>query len=194
MARKKEMFVRDEDTTKTPTIYMALDLGRRCWTVGVLLPGDRDARLFQIAGGDREALLQLIRRQRQTQGDPNVRVVSCYEAGRDGFWLHRWLRDQDVDNRVLDPTLDCRRPDLAASGGARTRHAPLRSNSPRVRSDRLASGAGAGSAATALPDRPLRSEKVGHPDPPAATHPLSNNGGQDRAPCRSSASSWCLRL
>ena len=103
MARKKEMFVRDEDTTKTPTIYMALDLGRRCWTVGVLLPGDRDARLFQIAGGDREALLQLILRQRQTQGDPNVRVVSCYEAGRDGFWLHRWLRDQDVDNRVLDP-------------------------------------------------------------------------------------------
>ena len=103
MARKKEMFVRDEDTTKAPTIYMALDLGRRCWTVGVLLPGDRDARLFQIAGGDREALSELIRRQRQTQGDPGVRVVSCYEAGRDGFWLHRWLRSQDVDNRVLDP-------------------------------------------------------------------------------------------
>ena len=35
-------------------------------------------------------------------GDPGVRVVSCYEAGRDGFWLHRWLRDQDIDNRVLD--------------------------------------------------------------------------------------------
>ena len=95
--------VRDEDTTKTPTIYMALDLGRRCWTVGVLLPGDRDARLFQIAGGDREALSELIRRQRQKLGDPGVRVVSCYEAGRDGFWLHRWLRDQGIDNRVLDP-------------------------------------------------------------------------------------------
>jgi transposase len=103
MARRKEMLVRDEDTTKTPTIYMALDLGRRCWTVGVLLPGDRDARLFQIAGGDREALLQLIRRQRQVLSDPSVRVVSCYEAGRDGFWLHRWLRGQDIDNRVLDP-------------------------------------------------------------------------------------------
>ena len=103
MARRKEMLVRDEDTTKTPTIYMALDLGRRCWTVGVLLPGDRDARLFQIAGGDREALSQLIRRQRQVLNDPSVRVVSCYEAGRDGFWLHRWLRTQDIDNRVLDP-------------------------------------------------------------------------------------------
>lgn len=103
MARRKEMAVREEDATKTPTIYMALDLGRRRWTVGVLLPGDRDARLFQIVGGDREALSELIRRQRQVVGDPGVRVVSCYEAGRDGFWLHRWLRDRDIDNRVLDP-------------------------------------------------------------------------------------------
>ena len=103
MARRKEMAVREEDATKTPTIYMALDLGRRRWTVGVLLPGDRDARLFQITGGDREALSELIRRQRQVVGDPGVRVVSCYEAGRDGFWLHRWLRDRDIDNRVLDP-------------------------------------------------------------------------------------------
>jgi len=69
----------------------------------MLLPGDRDARLFQIAGGDREALSELIRRQRQMVGDPGARVVSCYEAGRDGFWLHRWLADRGVDNRVLDP-------------------------------------------------------------------------------------------
>lgn len=103
MARRKQMTVRGEDTATVPTIYVALDLGRRRWTVGVLLPGDRDARLFQIAGGDREALLALIERQRQTIGTPDVRVASCYEAGRDGFWLHRWLRDHGIDNRVLDP-------------------------------------------------------------------------------------------
>jgi transposase len=97
------MVVREEDTTKAPTIYMALDLGRRRWTVGVLLPGDREARLFQIAGGDREGLSMLIQRQRQVVGDPSLRLVSCYEAGRDGFWLHRWLRDEGIDNRVLDP-------------------------------------------------------------------------------------------
>ena len=84
MARRREMAVREDDTTKTPTIYMALDLGRRRWTVGVLLPGDRDARLFQIAGGDREALSELIRRWRQTLGDPGVRVVSCFEVGVTG--------------------------------------------------------------------------------------------------------------
>src|ERR1700747_2315747 len=90
MAPRREMAVREEDTTKTPTIYMALDLGHRRWTVGVLLPGDRDARLFQVAGGDREALSELIRRRRQLVGDPGVRVVSCYEGGREGLWLYRW--------------------------------------------------------------------------------------------------------
>ena len=103
MARRKELTVREEDIAKTPTIYVALDLGRRRWTVGVLLPGDRDARLFQIAAGDRKALLELVQRQRKMIGNPDVRVVSCYEAGRDGFWLHRWLRDQGIENRVLDP-------------------------------------------------------------------------------------------
>jgi transposase len=103
MARRKELTVREEDIAKTPTIYVALDLGRRRWTVGVLLPGDRDARLFQIAAGDRKALLELVQRQRKMIGNPDVRVASCYEAGRDGFWLHRWLRDQGIENRVLDP-------------------------------------------------------------------------------------------
>lgn len=103
MARRRDMVLREADTTKVPTIYMALDLGRRRWTVGLLLPGDRDARLFQIAGGDREGLSRLIRHRREMIGVPGVRVVSCYEAGRDGFWLHRWLREQGIDNRVLDP-------------------------------------------------------------------------------------------
>jgi transposase len=31
-----------------------------------------------------------------------VVVRSCYEAGRDGFWLHRWLREQGIDNIVVD--------------------------------------------------------------------------------------------
>lgn len=103
MAGRKELAVREEDNSKVPTIYMALDLGRRRWTVGIVLPGDRHARLFQIVAGDREALSVLIQRQREAISNPSVRVVSCYEAGRDGFWLHRWLRDQCIENRVLDP-------------------------------------------------------------------------------------------
>ena len=103
MARKHEMTVRYDDSTGTSTIYMALDLGRNRWTVGFLLPGDRDARLHQIAGGDREALIDLIARQRRKLGKTDARIVSCYEAGRDAFWLDRWLKGQGVDNRIIDP-------------------------------------------------------------------------------------------
>lgn len=39
MAQRNEITIREEDTSKVPTIYIALDLGRRCWTVGMLLPG-----------------------------------------------------------------------------------------------------------------------------------------------------------
>jgi transposase len=103
MARRKEMTVRCEDTTETSTNHMALDLGRRNWTVGFVLPGDREARLYQIAGGDREARLELIGRHRSKLGEGAVRIVSCYEAGRDGFWLDRWLKEHGVDNRIVDP-------------------------------------------------------------------------------------------
>lgn len=103
MARKKEMTVRYEAITEAPRIYMALDLGRRWWTVGFLLPGDRDARLMSVAGGDTAGLLELISRQRAKAGDAALPVVSCYEAGRDGFWLDRWLRAQGIANRILDP-------------------------------------------------------------------------------------------
>jgi len=51
MARRNEVTVGCEDTMGTRTIHMALDLGRRCWTVGFVLAGDRDAGLYQIAGG-----------------------------------------------------------------------------------------------------------------------------------------------
>jgi len=71
--------------------------------VGFVLPGDREARLHRISGGDREALQVLIARQRAKLGAGPVRVVSCYEAGRDGFWLDRWLKAHGVDNRIVDP-------------------------------------------------------------------------------------------
>ncbi len=104
MARRKEMTVGYEDITGTPTIYMALDLGRRRWIVGFLLPGDRQPRLHQINGGDVAELRKRIEHQRAQLDDPQARVVSCYEAGRDGFWLDRWLKAEGVENRVLDPS------------------------------------------------------------------------------------------
>lgn len=60
-------------------------------------------RLRNIAAQDRAAVLREIVLAKKRFGLPeDARVVSCYEAGRDGFWLHRWLVTVGVDNRIID--------------------------------------------------------------------------------------------
>jgi transposase len=89
------------------TLYMAFELSKSKWLVGTVISGESKMSRHQVAGGDTAAVLQLISKKRagaeKKLGRP-VRVVSCYEAGYDGFWLDRWLADQGVDNRVLDPS------------------------------------------------------------------------------------------
>ena len=50
-----------------------------------------------------QMLQQEVTRAKQRFGLPkDARVMSCYEAGRDGFWLHRYLVAHDVENLVID--------------------------------------------------------------------------------------------
>jgi transposase len=56
-----------------------------------------------IPSEDVEGLQQEIARAKQRFGLPeDARVVSCYESGRDGFWLHRYLVAHGVENPVID--------------------------------------------------------------------------------------------
>jgi transposase len=88
------------------TIYLALELSRASWVVAVHSPLADKISLHRLAGGDSSGLLALIARLRarleRAHGRP-VTVVSCYEAGYDGFWLHRLLAAHGVRNHVLDP-------------------------------------------------------------------------------------------
>lgn len=88
------------------TIYLALELSRASWVVAVHSPLADKISLHRLAGGDSSGLLALIARLRarleRALGRP-VAVVSCYEAGYDGFWLHRLLEGHGVRNHVLDP-------------------------------------------------------------------------------------------
>ena len=80
------------------TVYLAFELSKAKWQLGVILPGSQKLRRFMIEGGDLAALtahLATWRAKAAATGKP-VRVVSCYEAGYDGHWLHRWLTDQGV--------------------------------------------------------------------------------------------------
>jgi transposase len=56
-----------------------------------------------VAAGDKAAVLQCIGKAKERAGlGSQTRVHSCYEAGRDGWWLHRWLKEQGIDNLVVD--------------------------------------------------------------------------------------------
>jgi transposase len=87
------------------TLFVAFELGKKEWKLGLAVAGGRLSR-YTLEGGDAEGALRLIAKARaklERQLDRPVRVVSCYEAGYDGFWLHRWLVAHGIDNQVLDP-------------------------------------------------------------------------------------------
>jgi len=90
---------------KHDTMFVAFELGKAKWELGIVMPGGGKLSQYVVAGGDAKAALQLIskaRQKAQRRAGGGVRVVSCYEAGYDGFWLHRWLADQGIENLVLD--------------------------------------------------------------------------------------------
>ena len=100
------------DRTDTPavvehvTVYLVFELSKSKWMLGVMLPGSEKLSRYTIAGGDLVALtarLCDIRTKAAAHGRP-VRILSCYEAGFDGHWLHRWLTGQGVVNHEIDPS------------------------------------------------------------------------------------------
>jgi transposase len=84
-------------------LYLALELGWSDWKLGFTTGLGQKPRLRTMPAGDLVRLVEEIRHAKQRFGAPAaVPVVSCYEAGRDGFWLHRFLVAQGVENRVVD--------------------------------------------------------------------------------------------
>jgi len=80
--------------TASATLFVALELSRSTWLVALHAPLTNKVSQHRLDGGDAAGLLALITRKRsqaeEKLGRP-VRVVCCFEAGYDGFWLHRWL-------------------------------------------------------------------------------------------------------
>ena len=91
--------------TASATLFVALELSRSTWLVALHSPLTNKVSQHRLDGGDTDGLLALIARKRgqaeEKLGQP-VRVVCCFEAGYDGFWLHRWLCARGIENRVLD--------------------------------------------------------------------------------------------
>jgi transposase len=91
------------DSKPAEVLYMAFELGRKKWKLGFTAGLGQKARQRSVRGGDMAAVLAEIERARHRFGVSGAgRVVSCYEAGPDGFWLHRYLLTHGIENVVVD--------------------------------------------------------------------------------------------
>jgi transposase len=89
------------------TIFVAIELSQRSWLITMHCPDKDKISRHKLESGDHAELLALIDRVRERAaaalgGVPAV--ASCYEAGYDGFWLHRRLLAAGITNYVLDPS------------------------------------------------------------------------------------------
>ena len=83
------------------TLYLAMELSNREWKLAF---GDgRQERQVTIPARDQARLRQAIAQAKAKLGLPaDAPIYSCYEAGRDGFWIHRLLEKIGVVNLVVD--------------------------------------------------------------------------------------------
>ena len=92
--------------TEFASVFVALELSRSKWLVGVGTPQKWTVGRHQVEGGDLDGLLALLSRlgagEEKRSGLP-VKVHVCFEAGRDGHWLHRALTTAGYDVYEIDP-------------------------------------------------------------------------------------------
>ena len=95
---------RPEEYTSDPVMFMALELSAAKWKVGTTVGLGQKPREQTVEAGDLEGLTEELAKAKERFDLPSdVRVVSCFEAGRDGFWIHRWLEAQGIESVVIDP-------------------------------------------------------------------------------------------
>ena len=93
----------EECKGKPEVLHLSFELSQKEWKLAFGVERSQKPRIRTVAAGDLKAVQQEIVAARQRfKLAEDARVVSCYEAGRDGFWLHRFLLSIGVDNVVVD--------------------------------------------------------------------------------------------
>jgi transposase len=91
-----------KDTASQGELFVSFELADKKWKLS-LSDGRRGPSRYTVDAGDTVAVLECLTKARTRCGlSAQCKVHSCYEAGRDGWWLHRWLVVQGVDNIVVD--------------------------------------------------------------------------------------------
>jgi transposase len=99
--KKTQETLRKDVSTKTAVLHVAFELSNSKWKLG--FSDGNKMRFKSIDARNLEQLGEEIEKAKHRfRLDDDVRIVSCYEAGRDGFWLDRYLLSQEVENVVVD--------------------------------------------------------------------------------------------
>src|SRR5499433_4058798 len=88
------------------TLIAVIEMSRSSWLVAGIVPGVERQPLKKLAV-DESVLLKLLHRwgeEAEKAGYMIKRIAVAFEAGRDGFWLARWLRARDIEVYVIHPT------------------------------------------------------------------------------------------
>jgi transposase len=86
-----------------PVLYVGFELSNGQWKMASTTARGQQARLVTVRARDTDAVLREIARAKARFGLPEgAAVFSCYEAGRDGFWLHRFLHEEGINNVIVD--------------------------------------------------------------------------------------------
>lgn len=100
---QKTQATRNENTTESKKLYMAFELADREWKL-FFTDGNKERQRSVKAGNIKKVMEEIDLAKERLRLEEDVEVVSCYEAGRDGFWLHRYLIGEGIENVVFDPS------------------------------------------------------------------------------------------
>lgn len=92
---------KEDNTAKTNVLYMALELSESKWRIA-FSHGSKNRQIVIQAGKLIELSQAIQKAKEKLHVLPDAPVISCYEAGRDGFWLHRYLIENKITNYVVD--------------------------------------------------------------------------------------------
>ena len=93
----------EHGNTPAGTLFMSFELSEKTWKLGFSTGPGQKPRERNVTARHQERVLDEIAQAKRRFGLPETApVVSCYEAGREGFWLHRFLEAHGITNHVVD--------------------------------------------------------------------------------------------
>jgi transposase len=93
----------EQSSTTTATLFVAFELSEKTWKLGFTTGHGQKPRERTVTARQQECVLDEIAQAKRRLGLlATAPVVSCYEAGREGFWLHRFLQAHGITNQVVD--------------------------------------------------------------------------------------------